>query len=137
MKPEPNSDLLDTVRDYLDARKAATAELTVTGPDYVRIDVEAEIGLDSLDSGDVELAATIALRDYLHPLTGGPHGTGWQFGRRVRASELYKVLEPLPGVRYVSRVEVKEREERQNLLQSGLFLIYSGQHAVRLLPPEY
>ena len=44
----------------------------MTGPDYVRIDVEAEIGLDSLDSGDVELAATIALRDYLHPLTGGP-----------------------------------------------------------------
>jgi hypothetical protein len=135
-KPVPSADLLDTVKDYLDAHRVPVAELYVVGPDYVRVDVHVEITLESLDAGDVELAVTLGLRRYLHPLTGGPEGAGWQFGRRVRASELYKVVEPVEGVGYISKLEITEREDRPGALKSSTFLIYSGIHTVRLSPPE-
>jgi predicted phage baseplate assembly protein len=135
-KPIPTPVLLDTVKDFLDARRASTAEVYVVAPDYIRVDVRVEVTLESLDSPDVEVAVATELRRYLHPLTGGPEGAGWQFGRRVRASELYKVVEPVPGVAYISRLEITEQEDRPGSLKAGAFLIYSGNHTVRLFPPE-
>jgi hypothetical protein len=41
------------------------------------------------------------LRRFLHPLTGGPDGDGWAFGRNIYVSELYELLEGIAGVDYV------------------------------------
>ncbi len=44
-----------------------------------------------------------ALRSYWDPLTGGPEGEGWPFGRNIYVSEIYHLLDALPGIDYVAR----------------------------------
>jgi hypothetical protein len=45
-----------------------------------------------------------ALAELLDPLTGGPAGTGWPFGRDVHASEVFAVVEKVPLVNYIEDV---------------------------------
>ena len=42
-----------------------------------------------------------ALYAYFHPITGGPDGTGWPFGRPVNVGEVYSVLQGLRGTELV------------------------------------
>lgn len=49
----------------------------------------------------VKAACETAITDYLKPLTGGQKGKGHQSGARVRMTEIYTVLESVPGVDYV------------------------------------
>jgi hypothetical protein len=134
--PFPSPLLLETVSSYLDSVRVPTAEICVLGPEYVRIDVAAEIAIESLDAGDVELAVVLALNRFLHPLHGGFDRNGWEFGRRLHASELYTIIERIPGVRYISSLEINEHEDRAGTRLTGTFLIYSGQHQIRLFLPE-
>ena len=45
--------------------------------------------------------AVTALYSYIDPLTGGPDGSGWPFGRPVHVGEVYSVLQRVHGVEYV------------------------------------
>lgn len=51
----------------------------------------------------IRTAAVKALRLYFDPLKGGEDGRGWPFGRNVYVSEVYQLLDTLPGVDYVKR----------------------------------
>ena len=51
-------------------------------------------------------AAVSALYRYLHPVRGGPDGTGWPFGRAVVAGELHSVLQRLPDVDFVEQIRL-------------------------------
>jgi hypothetical protein len=42
-----------------------------------------------------------ALYAYFHPVTGGPDGEGWPFGRPIHVGEVYSVLQRLPGVEII------------------------------------
>jgi len=42
----------------------------------------------------------------LDPHRGGAGGSGWPFGRPVFVSELYELLEGIPGIDHVPGVEV-------------------------------
>jgi hypothetical protein len=53
------------------------------------------------DVGRVQ--AIRALKQYLHPLHGGRDGHGWPFGRNVYTSEIYELLDTLPGVDYITK----------------------------------
>jgi hypothetical protein len=53
--------------------------------------------------GVLDLAAA-ALERFFDPLRGGPDGRGWPFGRSIYVSEIYALLDGLPGVDYVSRL---------------------------------
>jgi hypothetical protein len=44
------------------------------------------------------------LYQYLNPLTGGPEGKGWPFGRPVYPSDIVALLQQIPGVRYLGAV---------------------------------
>lgn len=127
-KPLPSLELLDRVRSYLDARRVATSDLVVVGPDYVRVDVEVQIALKSLDAaGTVEAAVTGALRKFLHPLTGGADGAGWDFGRQPHLSDVYALLEPIAGVDHVHALRLVSRPDRDGSNQTDRFLVYAGQ----------
>jgi hypothetical protein len=45
-----------------------------------------------------------AVRNFFHPITGGPDGKGWPFGRDVYVSEMYELLDKVEGVNYVENV---------------------------------
>ena len=44
-----------------------------------------------------------ALRQFFDPLTGGENHEGWPFGRNVYVSEVYQLLDSLPGIDYVTQ----------------------------------
>jgi hypothetical protein len=77
-----------------------------------------------------EVAQTLAR--FLHPLTGGLDRNGWDFGRKPHPSDLYALLEAVPGVDHLRSLQVSESEERPGALASGRFLVYSGIHDIRL-----
>ncbi len=70
------------------------------------------------------------MTQFLHPLTGGDEGKGWEFGRIPHESDLYGLIESIPGVDYVDSL-TKEYEE-YNEEASDRFLIYSGAHQITI-----
>jgi len=98
------------VHDYLAARTPATLSaerLGVIGPTYLPIGVAATV-VPRLtgEAGIVEGRVRATLERFLHPLTGGPEGSGWPFGRDVFISDLAAVLERVEGVDYVRDLDL-------------------------------
>ena len=54
----------------------------------------------------LQASATRALYDYFNPITGGPDGGGWPFGRPVQVGEVYAVLQAVPGTALVEDVRL-------------------------------
>ncbi len=104
-RPQPSFELRQQVLAYITRRTPAAmaGQLTIAGPDYLAVGVEAVIAPRNSGQGGPALAAARqALMTFLHPLTGGPEGDGWPFGRDVYLSDVAAVLEAVPGVDYVS-----------------------------------
>ena len=128
-QPTPGIELLERVRDYLVQYAIPTTDILAVGPEYICVDVDVEIALESLDdAGDVEAAVQQALSRFLHPLTGGLDGTGWDFGRRPHDSDFYVLLESVPGVDHVRSLDIKPRAA----FDTDRFLVCSGAHHVTL-----
>jgi hypothetical protein len=47
-----------------------------------------------------------AVAQFLHPVTGGADGGGWQPGRNLYASDMAAVLERVPGLDHVEVLEL-------------------------------
>ncbi|MEC4811807.1 MAG: putative baseplate assembly protein [Scytonema sp. PMC 1069.18] len=125
--PSPSLELINRVQSYLDRRRLPNADLVVVGPEYVRVDVTTEVAIVSLDlASSVEVAVRQTLDRFLHPLTGGLDGTGWDFGREPYKSDLYALLEAIPGVDYIRSLSISPIPE------SSQFLVYSGNHTINL-----
>jgi hypothetical protein len=97
------------VARYLETRRLLTTRLHVVAPREVAIGVRLTLWLESdALASDVVPRAKAALKTFLHPLTGGVNGQGWPFGRPVFVSEIYRLLDTLPGVDYVEPSAGKE-----------------------------
>lgn len=140
-QPIPSLELLNRVEEHLLARCAAAldpARLQVIGPNWVRVTVSASVVPTSLAAA-AALEATVAgaLRRFLHPLTGGVDGSGWAFGRQPYKSDLYALIESLPGVDHVRALDMVTEPDSTQLPapEQAHFLIYSGDHVVTLASP--
>jgi len=98
------ADLLAKVAAYLEPRRILTTKLHVVPAVPVTISVQLTLALTA-DARDevVRTAAATALTRFLDPLTGGEDGTGWPFGRPVYTSEIYRLLDEIPGVDFVTK----------------------------------
>ena len=135
-KPLPSSGLMTEVASYLRSLSTPTLELVVVGPLYVRVDVTIEVALTSLeDASGVEQAVLAALRKFLHPLSGGRDGTGWDFGREPHSSDLHALVSEVAGVDHIRTLSIEQVEEPRDALLTGRFLVYSGQHRITLTFP--
>ncbi len=141
-QPTPSLALLDRVETYLRDRAVPTLSLSVTEPDWAEVTVSVTVvprHLTHLDRLHQEV--NDALTYFLHPLTGGPDGQGWAFGRHPHASDLYRVLEAIPNVDHVQQLDIAIAtpldsspihplaavETRRDRL-----LIYSGLHQITI-----
>ncbi|MET0887588.1 MAG: hypothetical protein ABWX92_14195 [Mycetocola sp.] len=107
-RPEPTPGLLAAVRVQLEGMRTLGTRIFVVGPEYVAIGVSARLVLmPGAPGADVIEAATQAVRSFLHPVTGGPTGRGWPFGRTVRRTEVLQVLDSVPGVDRVDGLELR------------------------------
>ncbi len=106
-RPCPSFELRERVRRFIAARAPATAaaRVAVVPATFFPIGVEAVLSPGHpAAAGAVIDAARSALARFLHPLTGGPAGAGWPFGRDVYLSDVSALLEGLPGVDYVEQL---------------------------------
>jgi predicted phage baseplate assembly protein len=113
---------------YLDERRLLGVPLVCDQPHYVGVAVQTEVALDPeynhpLARERVLHQMLVALYRFLNPLTGGPEGTGWPFGRPVYASDIVTLLQNTAGVRYLGTVQLFE-------------LRYLNDSWVRTLPRE-
>jgi hypothetical protein len=131
-QPVPSVELLDRVRVHLEQRLPAGADLWVAGPGWLRIGVAAEVVPVSLEQAtDVQSAVRSALDAFLHPLSGGPRGEGWPFGRAPRRSDLLAVIEGLPGVDHVRGLSLEQEETSAPPADSAV-LVYSADHEITM-----
>jgi hypothetical protein len=107
-QPVPSFELRREVADYVQQRAPASLTgLFVTGPSYLPVGVAAIVTpLDLSQAGPVGVAVRQALQAFFQPLTGGPGGAGWPFGRSVYLSDVATMLENVPGVDFVQEIEL-------------------------------
>jgi hypothetical protein len=104
-RSDKESDLLELiaiVEKYLTPKLLLTTQLHVVGPQFVTVGIQAEV-VPLPDEREPALQQRVvdALKQFFDPRTGGEDGQGWPFGRNVFVSEIYSLLDQLPGVDYV------------------------------------
>jgi uncharacterized phage protein gp47/JayE len=146
-QPLPSAELIRQVQRYLADRcpnvVSAAKKLLVTGPAYVEVSVTADVFATSIDVlSQVQSEALKSLKKFLHPLTGGPEGTGWDFGRLVCLSDIMALLEAVPNVDHVDNVTMQLRDVKTNIARTitdevllaatlpPYAMIFSGEHNV-------
>ncbi len=112
--PRHDGDLtpvLEAVEAYLEPRRLLTTFVHVVGPQRVEVDIEATVvALPDVDPSELLPRVITTLRAFLDPLCGGEQQTGWPFGRNVFISEIYQLLDQLPGVDYVTEVTLASND---------------------------
>ncbi|MFQ5401118.1 MAG: putative baseplate assembly protein [Anaerolineae bacterium] len=92
---------------YLDERRLLTTRVDVRAPAYrwvaARVQLRAAPGADQ---AEVEAEVLARLYRFLNPLTGGPDGKGWPFGRDLFLSDVYQCLQGISNVQFVRNVEL-------------------------------
>lgn len=103
-RPQPSTALTAQVLAELEPRRLLATRLHVTGPRYVSVEVRVALAprADAIDER-LRADAAAALTRFLDPLQGGAAGKGWPFGRAVYVSEIYELLEAVPGVDHVRK----------------------------------
>jgi hypothetical protein len=96
-------DVQDIAAAYIEPRRLLTTRLHVVARRLVTLGIHLTIHpLRDVLENDVRSRVIAALRTYLHPVTGGGDGSGWPFGRAVHLSDLYRLLDGVTGVDFVS-----------------------------------
>jgi hypothetical protein len=95
------------VREDLESRCLLTTRVDVAPAELCKlaVHVTGKLALDAVKEKVID-GATRALRRFLDPLCGGHDGKGWPFGRAVYVSELYALLDPLPGIESLDEVVI-------------------------------
>jgi predicted phage baseplate assembly protein len=138
---QPDPELLDEVKNYLDERRMLGTHLAVDGPAYVGVSVEATIVVERNASPErVRAEVAQKIRDYLDPLVGGPDGDGWPFGRDLYLSEMQSVVQSIQGVEYAQdvtlyQVDIQTGQSRaagQKITLAEDVLLLSYEHTVNI-----
>jgi len=92
---------------YLDERRLLTTRVDVRAPAYRWVAVRAQLrAAPGADQAEVEAEVLVRLYRFLNPLTGGPDGKGWPFGRDLFLSDVYQCLQGISNVQFVRNVEL-------------------------------
>lgn len=115
---QPEYDLKQVVKDYLQPRRLLTTAIHVVEPRYVKIRVHLTVFLkQDAPAAEVQSNAEQTLQEFFDPLTGGTEGKGWHFGRNVYISEVYELLDHVSGVDYVKETQDEVTGQKLDELQ--------------------
>lgn len=105
--------------------------------------VRNESGALNVYEDTARIAVIKTLKQFFDPLTGGEDGEGWQFGRNVYVSEIFKLLDTQPGIDYVTKTIDPNDPQKKKLLDEftadGSRLLRNAQGdlvAVEIKPDE-
>ncbi|MCL6590412.1 MAG: baseplate J/gp47 family protein [Firmicutes bacterium] len=109
---KPSALLRDLVCQYLEERRLITTRVHVVAADFRTIKLEVTLALQSNTNEEKALAeANSRITKFFSPLEGGDDGKGWPLGRGLYRSEVYHLLESIPGVDHVAEVIIDDQEE--------------------------
>jgi hypothetical protein len=128
----PPAALLGAVAKFFAERRLITTRFHAVGATPVPITLKATIGLrDDAPPGGASVRSAIqdALVTHFHPWRGGPAKRGWPFGRDVDVSDVYAVIDDVPGVEFVDTTPAafqlaapNDAKGTRNVLSGGKFL---------------
>jgi predicted phage baseplate assembly protein len=135
-RPSPTAGLLRAVRAYLDRRRVLCTRLVLVGPQYVVVSVSAAVRATSgADTSRVASDVRAALDGFFDPLTGGPAGRGWPFGRDVFRSEVLALVDSVRGVDHVLELTLGADTGDptcDNVCVAPTRLVASGTHTIQV-----
>lgn len=113
--------LIKEIRAHLDKYRLLTTILRIREPGYLGIKVKAEIvAVETSQPAVVRSNVLERIKEYLSPLSIGSEEEkievfgskweGWPFGRGLFVSELFSLIQKVPGVRHVLDVKVSYKE---------------------------
>jgi hypothetical protein len=140
-RPQPTAELRRAVSEFLSARvpASAAAQIRVAGPQYLPVDAEAVVAARKREeAGRVHDNVAEALARFFHPLTGGPEGEGWPFGRDVYISDVARALEEVEGVDFVESLVLKldGAPQGETVAVPSDCIVVAGKLQVRARGPE-
>ena len=104
-------EIIAKVEDYLEPRRLLTTRLHVVGPQYLQIHIELTVvPLPDVLETDLKEKVREALKNFFDPSGDGKDRKGWAFGRSVFVSEIYELVDQIPGVDSVSKVDLIRTE---------------------------
>lgn len=111
-KPVPTAEILQIVEAYLKERAPNIGKLKVAGPVYYQVNLRAELVTTKLEAvSEIETQVKRRVEEFLHPLTGGTKGKGWDFGQIPSTSDFYPLLSDINGVSYVKEPDISFKTE--------------------------
>ncbi len=108
--PKEKEAFIEGLQKYLDEWRLLTTRLHVVEPNLVPLKLKAQLYLeDGANPKTVRDQAKSEVEKFFHPLNSETYwnGKGWPFGQNVYISELYKLLDRIPGVDYVRGVNLE------------------------------
>ncbi|MBI5877229.1 MAG: putative baseplate assembly protein [Chloroflexi bacterium] len=97
--PTPNAATIAAVCAHLNRARLLTSEVCVVPPTYHKVKIQADVvARPEADLAEVKAALEQRLTIYFHPLKGGKYGDGWEFGRHIFYSDVYRVILETPQV---------------------------------------
>jgi predicted phage baseplate assembly protein len=137
----PAEDTLQRISERLDEVRLIGTRVSVEPPSYRGVTVVARIvARPKADVDRIHTEALAALYGYLNPISGGPDGDGWPFGRPVQSGEVYGLLQRIRGVDMVEDARLfganpvtgERGKETRKLELDPYSLLFSYEHHVRV-----
>lgn len=104
---QPSPEVLQFLREIIDHRRPLGSIVHIEPPRYLGVSVAVRVvAAAGTDARTLSARAEEAIRDFLHPITGGPQGDGWPFGYPLLLADVHAVLQRIPGLSYVDVVRL-------------------------------
>lgn len=135
----PSEATLQTITDRLEESRVIGTRAIIEPPVYRGITIVARLrARPRTNPARLQEEALEALYAYFNPITGGPEGTGWPFGRPINVGEVYSVLQSLRGTEVVDDARLfgadpvtgQRGQQTQRLELEPHALVFSYEHQV-------
>lgn len=135
--PRPDAALRTRVATYLNDRRLIGTRVEVAGPTYLEVAVQSTVqSCPGQNPATLKTAIVAAINALFDPLTGGPNGSGWPFGRDIYRAEVMQTIVATPGVDHlVSLALIPAGCPAQcgNVCLKPTWLVTPGLHAIEVL----
>jgi predicted phage baseplate assembly protein len=127
-------DLMRLIEAHLDKYRLLTTTVRIREPNYVGVKVAVEVVASEYSQPEVVRGRVAeSLKTFLSPLAigngdeahndfVGPDWDGWPFGRALFVSEIYSLIQKIPGVKHVLDVKLYRRPvipSKEKLIAAG------------------
>ncbi len=141
-KLQPKEEDIRSLDVFLEERRLLTTRLDIRPPAYYWVAAHVKMrAAPGIERSEVENQVLNRLYKFLNPISGGPDGKGWPFGRHLFVSDVYQCLQGIPNIQFIRSVELfaakaggeasGEAIETLELVSHGV--IASGLHSVEFV----